>query len=119
MCKLVKMITLSQRLKRQQETAKSNNRISVRDKLLTREAQEMSQLLPSNCTVSYSNINDLSTCILTVKPVEGFWQDGSFKFSIEVTEEYNMVVCAKFFVDFFPIFFLCMTNIFCCSSLLL
>lgn len=87
-----KMITLSTKLKRQQEPSKNTNRISVRDKLLAKEIQEMSQLLPSNCTITYNNINDLSAFILTVKPTEGFWQDGHFKFSIQVTEEYNMVV---------------------------
>lgn len=87
-----KMITLSQRLKRQQETTKTNSRISVRDKLLTREVQEMTQLLPSNCTISYNNINELSAFVLTVKPTEGFWQHGCFKFTVHVTEEYNMVV---------------------------
>lgn len=86
------MITLSHKLKRQQEPSKNSNRISVRDKLLAREIQEMSQLLPSNCTISYNNINELSAFILTVKPSEGFWQDGNFKFTIHVTEEYNMVV---------------------------
>lgn len=86
------MITLSQKLKRQQEPQKNSYRISVRDKLLAREIQEMSQLLPSNCTITYNNINDLSAFVLIVKPSEGFWQDGNFKFSIQVTEEYNMVV---------------------------
>lgn len=85
------MITLSQRLKRQKETTKPNSRISVRDKLLAREVQEMSQLLPNNCTVSYNNINELSTFELAVKPLEGYWQDGCFKFTIQVTEDYNMV----------------------------
>ncbi|KAK9758581.1 Ubiquitin-conjugating enzyme [Popillia japonica] len=51
----------------------------------------MSQLLPSNCTVTYDNENDLSSFILNVKPTEGYWQDGCFKFHIKVTEEYNMV----------------------------
>ncbi|XP_022914940.1 NEDD8-conjugating enzyme UBE2F-like [Onthophagus taurus] len=89
---MIKMITLSQRLKRQQEQSNGvNNRISIRDKLLTREAQEMAQLLPSNCSITYENVNDLSSFLLFVKPTEGFWQDGCFKFSVKVTEEYNMV----------------------------
>lgn len=86
------MITLSQRLKRQQDQNTSNKRISVRDKLLAREVQEMGQLLPNSCSVIYSNVNDLSSFTLCVKPTEGFWQNGSFKFSIQVTEDYNMVV---------------------------
>lgn len=86
------------RIKKQpeQSNANTNNRISIRDKLLTREVQEMAQLLPSNCTVSYDNENDLSSFVLNVKPTEGYWQDGCFKFSVKVTEEYNMVVRAYF-----------------------
>ncbi|GJQ65803.1 hypothetical protein Trydic_g11964 [Trypoxylus dichotomus] len=84
------MITLT-RCKKQEHNANLNNRISIRDRLLTREVQEMSQLLPSNCTVIYDNENDLSSFILKVKPTEGYWQNGCFKFSVKVTEEYNMV----------------------------
>lgn len=87
------MITLSQRLKKQQDDRSvSTNRISVRDKLLIKESQEMAQLLPSNCSVYYENENDLSKFILTVRPNEGFWEGGTFRFAINVTEEYNMVV---------------------------
>ncbi|RZC39151.1 NEDD8-conjugating enzyme UBE2F [Asbolus verrucosus] len=86
------MITLSQRLKKQQDDrASSANRISIRDKLLIKESQEMAQLLPSNCSVFYENENDLSKFILTVKPAEGFWEGGTFRFAINVTEDYNMV----------------------------
>lgn len=92
------MITLSQRLKRQQEQNTTSNRISIRDKLLAREVQEMGQLLPSSCAVIYSNVNDLSAFTLCVKPTEGFWQNGCFKFSVQVTEEYNMVVSSIIFV---------------------
>ena len=89
------MITLSQRLKKQQEqNSNMSNRISIRDKLLAREAQEMAQLLPSNCTVNYENVNDLSSFMLTVKPTEGYWKNGCFKFSIKITEDYNMAVGA-------------------------
>ncbi|XP_017772385.1 PREDICTED: NEDD8-conjugating enzyme UBE2F-like isoform X1 [Nicrophorus vespilloides] len=84
-----KMITLSQRLKKQQDQNTTNSRISIRDKLLIKEVQEM--LLPTNCTVSYDNVNDLSSFMLIVKPIEGYWQGGKFRFAIEVPEEYNMV----------------------------
>lgn len=85
------MMTLSQRLRKQQNET-NNSRVSIRDKLLAREVQEMAQLLPANCSITYNNVNDLSSFILTVRPTEGFWQNGSFKFSILVTEEYNMAV---------------------------
>lgn len=92
------MITLSQRLRKQQEQNKTTpNRISVRDRLLSREVQEMAQLLPTNCSVSYENVNDLSLFVLTVKPTEGYWENGTFHFSIKVTEEYNMAVSNSLF----------------------
>lgn len=88
------MITLSQRLKRkpQNEDASTSTRASIRDRLLVKEAQEMAQLLPTCCTVHYENENDLSSFILIVKPTEGYWDGGVFKFQINVTDEYNMVV---------------------------
>ncbi|CAH0562704.1 unnamed protein product [Brassicogethes aeneus] len=87
------MITLSQRLKRksQNDEPTSSNRASIRDRLLVKEAQEMSQLLPSCCSVNYDNENDLSVFTLIVKPTEGYWEGGIFKFEINVTDEYNMV----------------------------
>lgn len=91
------MITLSQRLKRQQSQVTSTSRISVRDRLLARELQELAQVLPSNCTVNHENANDLSSFILCIRPNEGYWQGGCFKFSVDVTEEYNMVVCITAF----------------------
>lgn len=89
------MITLSQRLKRnsnRQSDEGTTSRASIRDRLLVKEAQEMSQLLPSCCSVHYNNENDLSKFTLTVRPTEGFWEGGTFVFEITVTEEYNMVV---------------------------
>lgn len=89
------MITLSQRLKRKsnrQSDEGTTSRASIRDRLLVKEAQEMSQLLPNCCSVHYNNENDLSKFTLTVRPTEGFWEGGIFLFEITVTEEYNMVV---------------------------
>ncbi|XP_018329548.1 NEDD8-conjugating enzyme UBE2F [Agrilus planipennis] len=84
------MITLSQRLKKQEKHT-SNNRISIRDKLIVGELQEMMQLLPSRCRIAHPNVNDLSSFHLFVTPNEGFWLGGCFKFSIDVPEDYNMV----------------------------
>jgi len=87
------MITLSQRLKRknQNDDTTPTTRAPIRDRLLVKEAQEMSQLLPSSCSINYHNENDLSKFTLIVQPTEGFWESGTFKFDISVTEEYNMV----------------------------
>lgn len=95
---VVKMITLSQRLKRKNDNDSGiANRAPIRDRLLVKEAQEMSQLLPASCSVHYHNENDLSKFTLVVQPTEGYWEGGSFKFDINVTEEYNMVVSIAFF----------------------
>ncbi|KAJ8980717.1 hypothetical protein NQ317_019211 [Molorchus minor] len=86
------MITLSQRLKRKtQSDEATTSRVSIRDRLLVKEAQEMAQLLPSCCSIYYPNENDLSKFTLTVTPTEGYWEGGIFKFEITVTDEYNMV----------------------------
>lgn len=87
------MITLSQRLKRKSDNDKAPvTRAPIRDRLLVKEAQEMSQLLPASCSIHYQNENDLSRFTLTVQPTEGYWEGGTFKFDIVVSEEYNMVV---------------------------
>ncbi|CAH1153642.1 unnamed protein product [Phaedon cochleariae] len=86
------MITLSQHLKRKTQTNEATtSRASIRDRLLVKEAQEMAQLLPACCSVHYMNEHDLSKFILIVKPAEGYWEGGIFRFEISVTDEYNMV----------------------------
>ncbi|XP_066247059.1 NEDD8-conjugating enzyme UBE2F-like [Euwallacea similis] len=86
------MITLSQRLRKKNDNGNAPvPRAPIRDRLLVKEAQEMSQLLPASCSVNYENENDLSKFTLIVQPTEGYWEGGTFKFEIVVTEEYNMV----------------------------
>lgn len=55
----------------------------------------MAQLLPTCCSVHYENENDLSSFLLIVKPTEGYWDGGVFRFQINVTDEYNMVVSIR------------------------
>lgn len=88
------MITLTRKLKKDAAGQSSDNtkRISVRDRLLVKEVQEMEQNLPSTCSTNFSDPNILSEFSLTITPDEGFWKDGKFKFSINVPEEYNMTV---------------------------
>ncbi|XP_060515906.1 NEDD8-conjugating enzyme UBE2F-like [Cylas formicarius] len=85
------MITLSQRLRKNGANEETRTRAPIRDRLLIKEAQEMSQLLPASCSVHYYNEDDLSKFILSVQPAEGYWEGGTFRFDIHVTEEYNMV----------------------------
>lgn len=95
------MITLNRKLKKEY-TGTSNGitpeplrRISIRDKLLIKEIQEMNENLPVTCSVHFEDPNVLSEFILTVSPDEGYWQGGKFKFSVFVTEDYNMAVSQK------------------------
>lgn len=81
------------------------------DKLLIRETQELSENLPSTLNTVFPDPNNLAEfylignvlevivifsyntllfCDFLVSPNEGLWRDGKFKFSIKVTEEYNM-----------------------------
>lgn len=92
------MITLNRKLKKEQ-TEPTNGlnsepvkRISIRDKLLVKEVQEMNENLPTTCSITFEDPNVLSEFILTVCPDEGYWHGGKFKFSVHVTEDYNMAV---------------------------
>lgn len=103
------MITLNRKLKKEPIAPEPTNmpnglptnesivrRISVRDKLLIKEVQEMNENLPATCSVHFEDPNVLSEFILTVSPDEGYWQGGQFKFSVSVTEDYNMAVSISF-----------------------
>lgn len=88
------MITLTRKLKKTSsgQPGENTKRISVRDRLLVKEVQEMEQNLPSTCKVHFNDPNVLCEFTLTITPEEGFWKDGKFKFHISVPEEYNMTV---------------------------
>lgn len=46
--------------------------------------------LPDDCQLEYSDMmDDIGKFILTIKPKEGFWKNGTFKFSIAVPENYG------------------------------
>ena len=93
------MITLARKLKRDPTGTDSNStsqnakRISVRDRLLVKEVQEMEQTLPQTCKVYFNDPNILCEFNIIVSPDEGYWKGGKFKFSAFVPEEYNMAVC--------------------------
>lgn len=97
------MITLNRKLKKEssgnarrhpQHELDTDNlkRVSIRDRLLVKEVQEMEQNLPNSCQVYFSDPNNLSEFSLLICPDEGFWKDGKFKFHVFVPEEYNMTV---------------------------
>ena len=90
------MITLTKRLRGEapspssSNTSTSNSRISIRDKLLVKEVQEMESALPSGCKVKFDDPNALHDFTLTISPDEGFWTGGKFRFHIHVSEDYNL-----------------------------
>jgi len=64
-------------------------RVSVRDRLLVKEVQELSQALPSSCKLRFDDPDKLYDFYVTVTPDEGYWKNGQFVFHVQVTEEYN------------------------------
>jgi len=66
-------------------------RISVRDKLLIQEVQELHINLPSTCTVQFPTPSCLHQFELLIVPIEGIWQTGKFLFLISVPQEYNII----------------------------
>lgn len=97
------MITLTRKLKKDasgvatsspSSSGDGTKRVSIRDRLLVKEVQEMEQNLPSTCKVFFGDANVLSEFTLIITPDEGFWKDGKFKFVAVVPEEYNMTVCS-------------------------
>jgi ubiquitin-conjugating enzyme E2 F len=50
------MITLTKKLKKDDNTG-SSKRISIRDRLLVKEVQEMEQNLPTTCKVHFPDAN--------------------------------------------------------------
>jgi len=92
------MITLTKRLKKEAEGRPSPidhppKRISIRDKLLVKEVQEMEQTIPLTCKVKFENPDALHEFSVIILPDEGFWKGGKFIFSVVINEEYNMSVC--------------------------
>lgn len=98
---MLRMITLSKKLKKQAEEKNSGphlsgsdtstKRVSIRDKLLVKDVQEMEMNLPSTCQIKFDDPHQLHSFELIICPDESYWQNGKFRFHIYVTEDYNMV----------------------------
>lgn len=52
----------------------------------------MEENLPKTCSVNFDDPNKLHIFTLTIVPDEGFWKSGKFKFTLDIPEEYNIVV---------------------------
>lgn len=87
------MLTLKKKIeqRKNRKEGHSDGRISVRDKLLVREVQDMEQNLPKSCRTHFDDPSTLHVFTLSVSPDEGFWSGGRFQFRINVPEEYNIV----------------------------
>jgi len=89
------MLSLTKKLKKEanNNTATSGStgkRISIRDRLLVKEVHELHQNLPSSCHLQFDDEDKLHEFVVTISPEEGHWAKGSFKFTVVVTEDYNM-----------------------------
>jgi len=90
-------------LKKMQAKLKQDNRaepspqkqISISDKLLIKEVQELDSdengNMPESCKVSVSEPSRLHQFFLVITPNAGYWQRGTFKFKVRVPEEFNIV----------------------------
>ena len=67
------------------------------------EVQEMEQHMPHTCRVHFDDPNKLHQFTLTISPDLGYWLAGKFVFSIEVLEDYNILVsfslCTHLFIS--------------------
>jgi ubiquitin-conjugating enzyme E2 F len=57
------------------------------------EVQEMEENLPKTCKVNFEDPNTLHKFTLIITPDEGFWHGGRFKFTLNIPDEYNILVC--------------------------
>nr|XP_061799605.1 NEDD8-conjugating enzyme UBE2F isoform X2 [Nerophis lumbriciformis] len=93
------MLTLASKLKRNDggQTGRAGgasdatHRVSIRDRLLTKEVAELEANLPSTCKANFPDEDKLHHFQLAVSPDEGYYQSGRFQFEINVPEAYNMV----------------------------
>lgn len=93
------MLTLASKLKRDDGgktgrvsgASDSTHRVSIRDRLLTKEVAELEANLPSTCKANFPDEDKLHHFQLAVSPDEGYYQSGRFQFEIDVPEAYNMV----------------------------
>jgi len=65
-------------------------RVSIRDKLLIKEVQEMEENLPHGCSVEFEDPNKLHEFTLQICPEEGLYKEGVFTFNVQVPLEYNI-----------------------------
>lgn len=66
------MITLTKKIRKAKDNdSQCSSRVSIRDRLLVKEVQEMEQNLPSTCNIIFPDPNLLYEFFLIVCPDEG------------------------------------------------
>lgn len=66
------MITLTKKFRKTKENeSQCSSRVSIRDRLLVKEVQEMEQNLPATCKIIFPDPNILHEFFLVVCPDEG------------------------------------------------
>lgn len=65
-------------------------RVSIRDKLLVKEVEEMHHNLPASCKTDFPVSDHLHHFKLSISPDEGYWQGGTFQFDVHVPQSYNI-----------------------------
>uniref|UniRef100_A0A8C6SG34 Ubiquitin-conjugating enzyme E2F (putative) n=1 Tax=Neogobius melanostomus TaxID=47308 RepID=A0A8C6SG34_9GOBI len=91
------MLTLASKLKRDnggKHGNESSHRVSIRDRLLTKEVADLEANLPSTCKANFPDEDKLHHFQLAVSP--GYYQSGRFQFEIDVPDAYNMVDLLNF-----------------------
>jgi len=99
------MITLTKRLRQESEgqskptktKKEESSRVSIRDKLLVKEIQELEEHKPPGVKIKFDSPDDLSEFHVIISPEDGMWQGGKYRFHVKIPLEYNMtppdVVC--------------------------
>ncbi|CAG7786251.1 unnamed protein product [Allacma fusca] len=86
------MLTLPKKLRKDSQEHNNNvpvKKVSIRDRLLVKEVQELQAALPSTCRLHFEDNDKLHDFKVTISPEEGHWKGGSFQFHIIVTDDYN------------------------------
>ncbi|CAD5124575.1 DgyrCDS12849 [Dimorphilus gyrociliatus] len=85
------MFNLQERARQQKDRQRNGrNRATLRDKLLLREVPALQKIKPTTCDYFFEDQDALHNFFLHIKPTEGPWRDGLFKFEVTVPDDYNM-----------------------------
>ena len=91
------MFRLQQKRKEELEKGKEatsvpsfQKQMSIRSRFLTQEVSDIQESLPKTCKLEFGNVDDLRQFSLLIKPVEGYWKGGAFRFEVHIPPEYNI-----------------------------